>query len=129
MSRKPEATTAATKGLPTAEHTSKGTGGDQLYGPAEAALKVFAAQANKNSLHPLDWERFYRFIVSAHQFRKGWNHSDIRQLLEGYGFTSDKAKDLAEAYWHGRCSLHLSKHLARGTRYADWVRKGRAPLN
>lgn len=98
---------------------------EQCYGTAEAALKLFAANANKLSLHPLDWERFYRFVVSAHQFRKGWNHNDIRRLLEGYGFPSDRAQALAEAYWHCRCSLYVSRRIGRGVKYAGWVPKGR----
>jgi hypothetical protein len=102
---------------------------DELYGPAEAALRLFAVQANKSSLHPLDWERFYRFVVSAHQFRKGWNHSDVKRLLVEYGFTESRARDLSEAYWHGRCSLHVSKNVSRRPRYADWARKGRTLLN
>lgn len=165
MSRKRLATATTASSRPSAEHAPPGTRRDQPYGPAEAALRLFAAQANKGSLHPLvllfiitvtyfaslttltrdgmlniirrrtcekqylDWERFYRFIVSAHVFRKGWNHTDVKRLLEGLGFPGGKAKDLAEAYWHGRCSLHLSKNLARGARYAGWVRRGRPLLN
>ena len=103
--------------------------GTRVYGPSESALRLFAAQANKSSLHPLDWERFYRFVVSAHQFRKAWSHTDVKHILEKLGFPTEMATELAEAYWHGRCSLHLSRNSMRGTRHSGWVRSGRVPMN
>lgn|SRR5487761_731941 len=128
MAQQSDVTTSKERSSPSRKRVLHRMAGSGSYGTTEAALRLFAIQSNKKSLHPLDWERFYRFIVSAHQFRKRWNHSDVKRLLESYGFSENKAKGLAEIYWHARCSLHLSKSLAPGIRYADWIGNG-ARLN
>src|SRR5664280_515567 len=78
-------------------------------GTVEYALWRFALIANKTSPHPLDWKRFYEFVVIAHQRRVGWDEGDVQAKLKKFGFDQQHAADLANAYWHGRCTLYISK--------------------
>ncbi len=89
----------------------------------EDALSRFAFLANKSSLHPLDWGRFYQFVVMAHMRHLGWDHIDVQRRLEKHGFPKEKARYLGEAYWHSRCALYVHVHFEH-TSHSDWVRNG-----
>jgi hypothetical protein len=96
-------------------------------GPVERAFKQFAVAANKSGLHTLDWARFYRFVVTAHTFRVGWDSNKVQRRLMDAGFTKDKAEALAEAYWHSRCVLYVRRHMGYRDDYHAWMRKGGTP--
>jgi len=87
----------------------------------ERALWQFAHLAGSNVSHPLDWRRFYRFIVLAHIHRKGWDVGKVKSFLLRYGFSPEKALEMAEIYWHGRCVLRIRK---KWSDYSGWVEKG-----
>lgn len=93
------------------------------YNPVDHAFKRFAVLANMDALHPLDWGRFYRFIVAAHTFRAGLDISDVRRRLRQVGFSKENARMLGEAYWHGRCTLHVRNHFDYRQGHEGWMRQ------
>lgn len=81
------------------------------------------------SEHPLDWNRFYWFILLAHRYRKRWSAHDVQAILEQHGLPAEKADKFAKAYWHGRCVLYRYKHFdAHRANYDDWMRSGGVPV-
>lgn len=62
----------------------------------------FISQANKNMLHPDDWERFYLFIRIAHRYRIKINADQMEYILHTEGFEGTQAAKLALIYDHGR---------------------------
>jgi hypothetical protein len=60
-------------------------------------LDRFAVLANQKSLHPLDWDRFYRFVKES---RRPLPMEAVRALLIEHGFPADRADSLAELYEH-----------------------------
>jgi hypothetical protein len=90
----------------------------------EYRLWQFAILCNKESPHPLDWRRFYLFVVYAHQRRVGWDEFDIREKLKTLGFDEKNAMDLSNAYWHIRCALYMTKPRPMNASFHDWMRDG-----
>ncbi len=89
----------------------------------EFALWQYAGLAHgSNATHPLDWRRFYKFVVLAHARRRGWDVGAVKSRLIKYGFSPDKALEMAEIYWHGRCVLRIHKRWSQGD-YSGWVGK------
>jgi hypothetical protein len=72
---------------------------------ADRRLQSFATIANQSNLHDTDWDRFYRFVVSAFEGEKVWDSEDVREQLVGYGITRDLAKDLSRVYKHALLTL------------------------
>lgn len=64
---------------------------------SEALIHRFASLANKASLHPLDWRRFYALVREG---RQRLTEEHIRQLLHDKGFSETSAEHLAEIYTH-----------------------------
>lgn len=65
----------------------------------EKIFKTFTGFANKSCLHPLDWERFYKFIRACHYHR--WKKPDVlEQLLRNEGFTEEYARELTMIFDH-----------------------------
>ncbi len=93
----------------------------------EDLLERFALLANKSALHPRDWKTFYEFVAVAHSSRLGWDAAEIRHKLILLGFDERHADDLANAYWHGRCVLHMSKPRPVSCSHHDWLRRGGIP--
>jgi hypothetical protein len=60
-------------------------------------LDRFAVLANQKSLHPFDWDRFYRFVKES---RRPVPLEAVRALLIEHGFSVDRADSLAELYEH-----------------------------
>ncbi|HEX9965504.1 MAG TPA: hypothetical protein VGB04_11040 [Allosphingosinicella sp.] len=60
-------------------------------------LDRFASLANKTSLHPLDWRRFYGLVSKG---RQEIPEQKMRSLLIGRGFSPEAAGRLAELYSH-----------------------------
>lgn len=63
----------------------------------QALLDRFAILANLDSLHPLDWGRFYRFVKES---KRELPMEAVRVLLIERGFARDRAHVLAELYRH-----------------------------
>jgi len=90
----------------------------------ERALWQYALLAHgSNASHPLDWRRFYKFVVLAHVRRKGWDVAEVKSRLLRYDFSPEKALEMAEIYWHGRCLLRIRNRWSQGD-YSGWLGKG-----
>jgi len=98
-------------------------------GTVERALWRFALLANKSSLHPRDWKRFYEFIALAHGRRIKWTADELKAKLRAFGFDERHAQDLASAYWHGRCALYMQKGRLITESHCGWMKKGGIPWN
>lgn len=73
----------------------------------KAAFHSFVVAANKSSLHPLDWRRFYSFVHVAHAYRSKLDDIQLSRILVKSGFTDDCAREIASVYQHGRELLAL----------------------
>jgi len=62
----------------------------------------FINEANKQVLHPCDWERFYVFIQAAHEGRTKLSQGELENLLSANGFQPNMAERLSYVYYHGR---------------------------
>jgi hypothetical protein len=69
----------------------------KLTPKTEALLQRFALSANKVSLHPLDWKRFYALVRDG---RQQLTEERMRQLLIDSGFAPAKAEHLADVHDH-----------------------------
>lgn len=93
----------------------------------ERALWQYALLAHgSNASHPLDWRRFYKFVVLAHLRRKGWDVGGVKSRLMKYGFSKELALEMAEIYWHGRCVLRVRNRWSQGD-YSDWLGEDGVP--
>lgn len=82
----------------------------QPAGVAARALWKYAGIARMGGgEHPLDWQRFYQFVKTAHSVRLGWDAGEVSQRLQNYGIPKKRARYLAEVYWHARCVLHVGR--------------------
>ena len=72
-------------------------------------LDQFMNAANKQNLHPLDWERYYMFIKAAHAGHANIMGGDLIKTLVLNGFLEDDAEYLTSIYSHGRKLLALRK--------------------
>jgi hypothetical protein len=90
--------------------------------PSDIALWRFATLANRSSLSPRDWERFYGFISVAARYQVRWDHHEVaRRLTAGFGFSEDLARELGEIYWHCRCVLFVrGRHYSFGSYEYGW---------
>ena len=96
--------------------------------PVELALFRYVRLGHGgDASHPLDWDRFYRFVVLAHVRNKGWDAYDVKARMLRYGFAEGKATEMAETYWHCRCAMRVRSHWTDRIGYADWMRKGGTP--
>lgn len=58
-------------------------------------LDKFIKLANVGFLHdPLDWERFYDFMLAAFEEWESFDHDMVRRLLVEGGFSKEKAIEL-----------------------------------
>jgi hypothetical protein len=74
---------------------------------SKALLDTFSAAANKDHLHPMDWQRFYSFVVDAHVRRVDAADRDVSSALWAQRFTEPQAVKLGSIYDHGREVLKL----------------------
>jgi hypothetical protein len=65
---------------------------------AHRAFQNFVTLANKGSLHPLDWNRFYRFVYACRATRVNPTHDDLIRLLEKESFDAEYAKQIASIF-------------------------------
>lgn len=71
--------------------------GSRLSPKTRALIDRFAILANRASLHPRDWDRFYRIVKES---RREAPMEDVRAMLIEHGFTSKRGDELAELYEH-----------------------------
>ena len=69
---------------------------------AEEQLGLFAANANWHLLHPLDWERYFDFILGTHERNEDALPSEIRAFLMSAGGTDEAADEIADFYDQAR---------------------------
>ena len=81
----------------------------KLSSKVQTVFDEFISQANKSSLHPLDWNRFYSFICASYRFRSKLPGFEIKELLLKEGFPQDVASDLSSVYDHGRAIIRKAK--------------------
>ena len=74
----------------------------KLSPKAKEFFDLFVSMANKSVPHPLDFGRFYDFIVVSHMLRSKLTEEDITYLLIQEGFSERYAGDMANIYYHGR---------------------------
>jgi hypothetical protein len=70
------------------------------------AFRSFTFAANKSSLHPLDRERFYDFIIQAHIEGSPLEEDEISSLLQIAGWWEEKSIELSSDYRFGRDLLN-----------------------
>lgn len=69
---------------------------------ARKIFDTFVRHANTSMLHPLDWERFYRFVRFCHARRVKLSYDDLVLLLIENRFSEKYAMSIAEVYKHCR---------------------------
>ena len=69
-------------------------------------LRRFSAAANRGLLHPLDRERWFDFLVSAHKESSELDETTLmRWLIEHEKWSEEVASELAEEYENARALL------------------------
>ncbi len=76
----------------------------------------FVNEANKQVLHPCDWERFYVFIQAAYEGHTKLSQGELENLLIASGFQPGMAERLSYVYYHGRGLLKSRVVLAYKSR-------------
>lgn len=74
---------------------------------ANKFFNEFVVLANKNGLHPYDWERFYRFIYICSPRNIKLTRDDVKRLLILSGFSIQYADYLSDIFEHGRDLLRF----------------------
>lgn len=69
----------------------------------------FVNCANKSIPHPLDMNRFYKFVRFCHTRRVKLDQHELREYLLRGGFPERNAEDLSEVYYHGRKLLSTGR--------------------
>jgi hypothetical protein len=67
---------------------------------ANKVFRKFVTLANKHSLHPLDWKRFYEFVRFCHAHHVKMYEDEIEWLLNKEGFGEKKSRYMADIYMH-----------------------------
>ena len=65
----------------------------------------FVTLANKQAVHPYDWDRFRDFVRAAHRHHVRLTPTDLKTLLDHQGFDTGESQVLALVYEHGRLLL------------------------
>jgi hypothetical protein len=68
---------------------------------ASRVFERFVRLANRDALHPTDWERFYHFIWYSASHNMRLNDDDVFRLLVTNGFEEEKALEISGIYYHG----------------------------
>ena len=87
----------------------------QLPPVTKKAFDTFVILANKQSEHPLDWDRFYLFVRATHRNHVRLRPSELKLLLVTSGFDRDYSEELMRVYEHGRLILGSDEAYLRGT--------------
>jgi hypothetical protein len=76
---------------------------------ASERFNEFVVIANKQILHPLDWQRFYHFIYACSAKTIKTTQEDVKELLIQSDFSDEVAENLADIFWHGVSLLRLAR--------------------
>jgi hypothetical protein len=68
---------------------------------ARQAFDYFLIQANKNNLHPNDWENFYHFVWYCSSHNVSVSQEVMQELLIKEEFSEEDAAYLADIFSHG----------------------------
>jgi hypothetical protein len=79
---------------------------------AAAAFRAFVHSANWSCLHPLDWDRFYRFVWTCVRHRVAVDDEQVSELLRAERVPPDRCEEL------GRLFNRLRKFATVERRYA-----------
>jgi len=74
----------------------------KLSPAAQKEFNEFVQGANLRCLHPLDWQRFYRFIRVCYATHNNPYESDVAFFLRKAGFASEYANFISQVYMHCR---------------------------
>ncbi len=81
---------------------------DHVSPKAFQLLSSFSRLSNRESLHALDRERWYQFIIAAHKERSPLTAGDLeRWLTEDQGWSADRAYELVTDYEQERELLQV----------------------
>jgi hypothetical protein len=64
-------------------------------------LQEFADAANKDTLHPLDWRRFFDFIIHVHRAVPRAEEGELRDSLTASHLPARNVDRLVSLYTHG----------------------------
>lgn len=85
---------------------------DFLSPKAAAALRAFSSHANRSILHPLDHERWNKFLSNAHRDQATLSSDMLRRwLVEEEKWPEDTANELVVEYDQGRRLLETYESL------------------
>lgn len=80
---------------------------------AQELLQRFTDLANKDILHPSDWQRFYDLLVGVHSRHVPIDSEGVRDALWASMFSTDKARELAGFFIRGLDLLKRYDELRR----------------
>jgi hypothetical protein len=80
---------------------SKSDAAFKLPPKARQVFDYFLIQANKDHLHPNDWENFYQFIWFCSSHNVSISYEDLQELLIKEEFSKKDAAYLADIFAHG----------------------------
>jgi hypothetical protein len=83
---------------------------NKLPGAADHALQSFANAANWTTLHQKDLDRFYDFVVIAHEEGR-WSAEHVQEYLSGYVVNFPLIKRLVNEFEIGTRVLARQKAL------------------
>ena len=66
----------------------------------QEAFRHFVHTSNMESLHPLDWEKFYRFAYVSYRMGRFLDIDEIRWFCRSAGFSPQQSESLAMAFHH-----------------------------
>ena len=75
-------------------------------------LHAFVEALNKGAPHPLDWQRFYDFVIYAHGLERAYRVEEVRAILIEEGLTGERARRFAQFYEDGLALLRRYDHQA-----------------
>ena len=73
------------------------------------SFDVFVSNANKLSLHPDDWDRYYSFIKDSYRVSSPLLGIEIKVLLADSGFPDEVTSELSRVYDHGQAIIRKYK--------------------
>ena len=80
-----------------------------LSATATKLLNEFISSANKQCLHPLDWDRFYTFTHFCYLYRSKATEQEIERLLIAEGFDKGSMLTLDTFPIPSSNGLHISQ--------------------
>jgi hypothetical protein len=66
----------------------------------QETFSCFVVNCNKSSLHPNDWENYYRFVRASFRYGRYFYEDEMRWFCRQSGFDKAQAEALAVVYFH-----------------------------